>query len=475
MIFSSLQFLFLFLPIVLLGYYIIPTRFLNIWLLISSIVFYYLSARNYVWLLLVIISIAHISGYVLARIYDKFTRKLILVLSLIVMLTFMCYYKYSDFVMKNINMILHRDQVLVHTVLPIGISFFVFQAVSYVVDSYRYGTTSKNFFDTALYISFFPQLIAGPIVRYSDIQSCLEVERREKNFDRLSSGMWRFFIGLCKKVIIADTLGSLVDIVFGVTDIHGYSVLYAWLGAIAFALQIYYDFSGYSDMAIGLGHVFGFEIKENFNYPYAARSIKDFWERWYISLSNFFKEYVYIPLGGNRCKKSRWIFNMMVVWFLTGLWHGASWTFMIWGLLYGVILVIERFYINRKIHTLQFVKISNRIGHVYTLFLVCILWVIFRSQDIWQATAFISVLIGKTQKGFYGTDFLFLLQNYAFVLIIAVIFSMSIIPKIKQKIENDKLLTLFQYGSSIAIFIGVVVSFSMIYMNSYSPFLYFMF
>lgn len=475
MVFSSLQFLFVFLPIVLLGYYAIPKKFLNMWLLISSLTFYVLSARNYIWLLILIISIAHISGYILSQFDDKFFRKIILALSLFSTLMIMCYYKYYDFVLENINMLLHKDHSVSHMILPIGISFFTFQAISYVVDVYRGLTPSKNFFDTALYISFFPQLVAGPIVRYADVQTYLSVDRREKSFDRLFEGMWRFCKGLCKKVIIADTLGNLVDIVFDVTDISKFSTMYAWLGAAAFILQMYYDFSGYSDMAIGLGHIFGFEFKENFNYPYAAKSLKDFWRRWHISLSQFFKEYVYIPLGGNRCKTARWIFNMMTVWLLTGLWHGASWTFVIWGLLYGIFSIIEELCIHRKTHTLRFTKIMNKAGHVYTPILVCIISVLFRSETISQATAFIATLFGKTQKGFIGTDFLFLLRNYAVVLIIAIIFAVPVTSVVRQKIKNNKVQTILNYGASIVLLTGVIVSFAMVYMNNYNPFLYFMF
>lgn len=324
MVFSSLHFLFFFLPVVLIGYFLIKPKYSNAWLLLASLYFYYVGAKNYLKLLLLIIGIAYISGLFISLLKKKWMKKVCMTLSVLSMISVMAYYKYYDFVLDNFNNFFHTSYPLSNMVLPIGISFFVFQAISYVVDVYRGESYLKNPIDMALYISFFPQLIAGPIVRFHDIREYLGAEYRKIDFDNLAQGIWRFSIGLCKKVIIANNLGALSNIVFGVRNIYMYSILYTWLGAIAYTLQIYYDFSGYSDMAIGLGKIFGFEFQENFNYPYSAKSIKDFWRRWHISLSQFFRDYVYIPLGGNKCSKARWVFNMMVVWLLTGIWHGAS-------------------------------------------------------------------------------------------------------------------------------------------------------
>ena len=485
MVFSSLQFLFIFLPVVLLGYLLISIKpkFANAWLLAASLYFYYAGAGKYIFLLLAVIAVSYISGIIISKANKRQVKTLTVAISVTLMISAMAYFKYFDFAIANLNAILHRDHPLTNMILPIGISFFVFQAISYVVDVYRGEEHLKNPIDMALYISFFPQLIAGPIVRFRDIREYLDASHRKVNLDNISQGIWRFSIGLCKKVIIANNLGTLSDIIFGAPDISSHSVLYTWLGAIAYTLQIYFDFSGYSDMAIGLGKVFGFEFRENFNYPYAADSVKDFWRRWHISLSQFFRDYVYIPMGGNRCRKARWILNMAVVWILTGFWHGASWTYVLWGVIYGVIIVIERF-VSEKAGSNKVGSSSDKrdkekpnkagkiFSRVYTLLAVIILWVLFRSETITAAGAFLKNMIGIGSSGFIDDGFVFLLKNYLLIIIAAVVFSLPVVPLIKKKCGENKLL---KAVSAVLLAAGVIVCVSYIYMGSYNPFLYFMF
>ena len=462
--FSSLHFLFVFLPLVLLGYCFIKPKFLNAWLLGASLFFYYIGAKNYLALLLLIIGIAYISGIIIAWAKSKIIKIITLILSVSLMILSMSYYKYYDFIVANINSFFHTNYSVKNIVLPIGISFFVFQAISYVVDVYRGESYLKNPIDMALYISFFPQLIAGPIVRFHDIREQLGVEYRKINIDNFSQGIWRFSIGLCKKVILANNLGILSDIVFGVSDIYTHSILYTWLGAISYTLQIYFDFSGYSDMAIGLGKVFGFEIQENFNYPYAASSIKDFWRRWHMSLSQFFRDYIYIPLGGNRCRKSRWLFNMMMVWLLTGIWHGASWTYILWGILYGLLLIVENIVPELRVNN----KIIEVLKHVYTMVIVCFLWVLFRARNISQAKMYFMNMIGLGNKNLIDEGFKFLSQNYFAVIAIALLLPVPIFPRVKERLSNNVIL---QWGTAVILMVGVMVSVSYIYMGSYNPFL----
>lgn len=483
MVFSSLQFLFIFLPVVLLGYVLIKPKFANAWLLAASLYFYYAGAGKYIFLLLAVIAVSYLSGIFISKVNKKPVKIAAVAVSVTLMISAMAYFKYFDFAIANLNAIFHKSHPLTNMILPIGISFFVFQAISYVVDVYRGEEYLKNPIDMALYISFFPQLIAGPIVRFSDIREYLDAGHREVSVDNISQGIWRFSIGLCKKVILANNLGTLSDITFGAPDIATHSVLYTWLGAIAYTLQIYFDFSGYSDMAIGLGKVFGFEFKENFNYPYAASSVKDFWRRWHISLSQFFRDYVYIPMGGNRCKRVRWIFNMAVVWILTGFWHGASWTYVLWGVIYGAIIIIETIILGKS----GLVKTEpekagpdkdrpNRANQVfsriYTILAVIVLWVLFRSESISGAGAYLKNMIGIGSKSFIDGGFIFLLKNYLLIIAAAIVFSLPVVPWIKKKVGENKL---FKAVSAVLLAAGVIVCVSYIYMGSYNPFLYFMF
>ncbi len=479
MVFSSFQFLFFFLPVVIIGYLLIKPELLNAWLLVASLFFYYAGAQEYVYLLLLVIGIAYVAGIALDK-ADKtdkdsipVIRKIILFVAVAFMVALMCYYKYFNFMVYNLNRLFHMTLSGRDAVLPIGISFFVFQAISYVVDVYKGEKYLKNPVDMALYISFFPQLIAGPIVRFHDIREYLCCKNRRITFDNFSVGVWRFSVGLCKKVIIANNLGGLTDIVFGASDIYRHSVLFTWLGAVAYTLQIYFDFSGYSDMAIGLGRIFGFDFQENFNYPYISGTIREFWRRWHISLSQFFRDYVYIPLGGNQKGKLKRAVNLSIVWLLTGIWHGAYYTYIGWGLGYGILILFET-YVLEKININNVLwKILLRI---YTLLCIIVLWVIFRAESVHQAYYYIRNMFGLGSHTLAGTDFVFQFKNYSLLILMAGILSTPIIPKIREYLHKNRIMAVaYKSVAAAVLVIGVVVSVSYIYMGSYNPFLYFMF
>ena len=341
MIFSSITFLFYFLPVLLIVYYLVPKKAKNIVLLVSSMLFYFVGEPKYIFLMLVSILVTYIFGLLISK-YEKHS-KILLTVALIITGSFLVFFKYFDFLIENVNLFLNNKLNLLHLALPVGISFYTFQMMSYLIDVYRKEVSAqKNILTLALYVVLFPQLIAGPIVRYITVVK--ELEDREHTFEKFSKGVTRFTIGLGKKVLIANVIGELASIFLASGD---RSVLYHWMYGIAVMLQIYFDFSGYSDMAIGLGKMFAFEYNENFNYPYIATSITEFWRRWHMSLSSWFRDYVYIPLGGNRVSKIKWIRNIFVVWLFTGIWHGAAWNFVVWGLYFAVILLIEKILLKK--------------------------------------------------------------------------------------------------------------------------------
>jgi alginate O-acetyltransferase complex protein AlgI len=469
MIFSSLSFLFFFFPLVFTGYMLINVNYANAWLLAASLFFYYAGAGEHICILIGMIGVAYISGILISTLHTRNRKRIALTGSLCTMLGIMGYYKYWNFLTENINMIFHKGYDTGTVLLPIGISFFTFQAVSYVVDIYRGEKPLKNPIDLALYISFFPQLIAGPIVRFHDIKEYLGQSSRKFKMENLETGFWRFCTGLCKKVLLANNLGILSDIVFGVRDVTQCSVLYVWLGVLAYTLQIYYDFSGYSDMAIGLGRIFGFAFRENFNYPYIACSIHDFWRRWHISLSLFFRDYVYIPLGGNRCSSYRWVCNMMIVWGLTGLWHGASWNYIFWGLLYGSILIAERLLLRKVSATTS--TASNVLRHVYTLTIVMILWTIFRADTILHAEQLVKAMFGIGARSLIDQAFIYQAENFAVLLLLSIIFCRPLPGCFRDLSARREVSFLY----TIILTVCVMASVSYIYMGSYNPFLYFMF
>ena len=374
MVFSNLVFLFIFLPAVLFLYYLSPKAGKNYILLLASLLFYAWGEPVYVLIMLGSICM----NYLFARWLDQgkngFQRKFWLVVSIIANLFVLGIFKYAGFFMENVNKLFHTVFPVPEIALPIGISFFTFQAMSYVIDVYRKDAVlQKNLFDLALYISLFPQLVAGPIVRYQTVAD--QITDRIHDWALFESGVKRFLIGLFKKVLIANPIGLVADEIFALSG-GDLSTGTAWIGVMAYALQIYFDFSGYSDMAIGLGRMFGFKFLENFNYPYIAQSVTDFWRRWHISLSSWFRDYVYIPLGGNRVRPWKIYCNLFIVWTLTGFWHGASWTFLVWGFYYGVLIALERLFLGKLL-----AKLYRPLRHLYLLFIVMIGWVFFRADD----------------------------------------------------------------------------------------------
>ena len=467
MVFSSTTFLFLFLPTVLILYYnpiFKSPGFRNAILIISSIFFYAWGEPFFVVLMLLSIMLNWLFGLGVAKYKDsdKGKAKVFIALSVVVNLGMMYVFKYLTFTLKNINLIFNSNLDTLNIALPIGISFFTFQAMSYVIDVYRgNGNVQKNPFNVALYISFFPQLIAGPIVRYETIAE--QINYRKENFDDFSDGVYRFMLGFCKKVLIANNVASVADEIFAYSEM---SVSTAWIGAIAYTLQIFFDFSGYSEMAIGLGKMFGFDFLENFDYPYISKSVSEFWRRWHISLGTWFRDYVYFPLGGSRVKsKSRLVFNLFVVWFLTGVWHGANWTFIVWGLLYFVLLTIEKL-----------TKFTDKIGffgHIYTMLFVIIGWVLFRSESIPDALEYLRTMFFMSGSQLFDEKALFFLDNYKFYLVAGILACFPIVPKLREKIKiNPKL---YDAITTVALFVTFIISLTFTIKGSYNPFIYFNF
>ena len=438
-----------------------PVRtYKNLVLLTFSILFYTWGEPAFV--LIMILSI--IVNYSFGRLIDKFRNKekLFLGLSVAFNLGILFVFKYLCFTLNNIGWLINKDFSSIKIALPIGISFFTFQAMSYVIDVYKKKVeVQKNLFNLGLYISFFPQLIAGPIVRYETIAK--EIENRNENYDDFGEGTVRFIQGLAKKVIIANNVALVADAAFE-TPTNELSTAFAWLGAIAYTLQIYFDFSGYSDMAIGLGRMFGFHFLENFNYPYLASSITDFWRRWHISLSSWFRDYVYFPLGGSRVdSKSRHIFNLFIVWLLTGIWHGANWTFITWGLFYFVLLIIEK--------QTGLDKKKTWWGHIYTMFFVILAWVLFRANSISFASQYIKAMFGISVSSLYSEQIeLHLYDSWKYIVLgLIFIFPFNSIEKLK----NGKMWQQLTYSSLLLLLFLLTITF--IVCDSYNPFIYFNF
>ena len=463
MLFTSISFLYYFLPIVIILYFIVPKKFKNFILFLSSIFFYFCGEPIYTFLMIGEIFIA----YVGARYLEKHRKKSILVSLLAIHIGALGLFKYSDFTINNINQIFGSKIPLLKLALPIGISFYTFQIISYVVDVYRGKVKAqKSFLKLATYVSLFPQLIAGPIVRYETIEK--ELDSRTSNFEDFAYGVRRFVIGLGKKVLIANMLGELCD-VFSTTNEK--SVLFYWIFAISYSLQIYFDFSAYSDMAIGLGRMFGFHFLENFNYPYISKSITEFWRRWHMSLSSWFRDYVYIPLGGNRKETIILVRNIFIVWALTGIWHGANWTFVIWGLMYGIMLIIEKLLLTKHLE-----KMPSILQRIYVLFTVMISFIIFNANSIGEAWNNIIGLFGANGESLINASTVYYLKSYLVVLVIAIIGSTpllkNIIEKLKTKTNANKIINLLEPIAMASILIIVT---AYLVDNSYNPFLYFRF
>ena len=440
MLFSSIPFLFYFLPCVLILYAVSPKKLKNPTLLICSLVFYAWGEPRLVGLMLITVFL----GYVLGLLTEKYRKykKLFLTLSVVLSLGFLGYYKYVDFFIENINAVTGLSITLLNVALPIGISFYTFQLLSYNIDVYR-GTVpaQKSFVNLATYISLFPQLIAGPIVRYSDIEK--QLHERTHTLEKTAVGVRRFVIGLSKKILLANTLGEICEIFKGSDD---KSVIYFWLYAVAFSLHVYFDFSGYSDMAIGLGKLFGFDFVENFNYPYISKSITEFWRRWHISLGSWFRDYVYIPLGGSRVGRVRMLINILVVWMLTGFWHGAEWNFILWGLYFAVLLVVE------KVLLLKWLNSSKIISRIYVLFFVVISFVIFNAVSLSEAIGYIGGMLGLGNYPLISAEAIFYIKDYLFVLVLGLIGATPIPKRLALKLKATQWLEPIALVALLAIY-----------------------
>lgn len=466
MLFSSITFLFYFLPCVMILYFAAPKRLKNSVLLLASLFFYGWGEPKF----LVFMLLSIVQGYVFGILIEKYRKqkrsKVFLTVSVAFSLGLLGYCKYADFFIKNFNSVTGLSVPMLKIALPIGISFYTFQILSYAVDVYRGDAKAqKNLIDLAAYIAMFPQLIAGPIVRYSDIAE--QLTERTHSLEAASLGIRRFVIGLSKKILIANTLGELVSI-FKASDEK--SAAFYWLYAVAYALHIYFDFSGYSDMAIGLGKIFGFSFPENFNYPYISSSVTEFWRRWHISLGSWFRDYLYIPMGGNRVKKPRWLLNIFVVWMATGLWHGAEWNFVLWGVMFAVLLMAEKLWLLKPLKKLKF------FNHVYVMLLVIISFVIFDSASISDAFLSIKALFGGAGLPAVSGECLYYLSSYAVILTIAAVGATPLPSYAVRKLCKTKQgASVINVIEPLFIMTLLVVCTAFLIDGSFNPFLYFRF
>ena len=467
MLFSSIPFLYWFLPCVVLFYFAAPRGLKNTVLLLSSLFFYGWGEPVYVlWMLLAIV-MAYLSGLLIERFRSTLRlARIFLVLSVSFSLAMLGYFKYADFFIRNFNAVTGLSVPLLKIALPIGISFYTFQILSYTVDVYRGAVfAQKNFIDLAAYVALFPQLIAGPIVRYADVAA--QLKERRHTPEKTALGMRRFLLGLGKKVLIANLLGELCSIF---RESNDKSVLFFWFYAAAYALHVYFDFSGYSDMAIGLGKIFGFDFRENFNYPFVSKSITEFWRRWHMSLGSWFRDYVYIPLGGNRVSAPRHLLNILVVWMLTGFWHGAAWNFVIWGLSFAGLLIRE------KIWLLKSLEGKPVIGHFYVTAAVAVSFVIFDASDLQQAFSYLKAMFGGSGYPLLSSEFLYYFRSYLVVFVIA-LFGATPLPaklrgRIRQTAAGEHVLTIAEPLALIAL---LLICTAFLVDGSYNPFLYFRF
>ena len=461
MVFSSLLFLFIFLPVFLTVYFILPKNLRNLILFLASLMFYAWGEPVYVSIMI----FSTVLDYTCGRIIDHFRAhklipKLGLGLSLIGNLGMLGFFKYADFFISNTNALLGTHWDLLRIALPIGISFYTFQTMSYTIDLYRGKIqVQKNIIAFGAYVSMFPQLIAGPIVTYATVEK--ELNHREVTFEDFGLGAMRFIEGLGKKVLIANNIGLLWDQILN-TPINNLAIIGAWLGAISFGLQLYFDFSGYSDMAIGLGQMLGFRFPENFNYPYIAKSVSDFWRRWHMTLTGWFREYVYIPLGGNRVSKPRFYLNILIVWFLTGFWHGAGWNFILWGLFFAVLMIIERSFLLKYLE-----KLPSFISRFYLLFVVTISWVLFAHDSLEQAISYLKVMFGIGTNSFINTPSLYAITNFYVLIIIGIVFATPLMNNLKARL-NEWVVFAF-YVVTLFLSTAYLVD------ATFNPFLYFRF
>ena len=466
MLFSSIPFLFYFLPLVLIVYFAVPFRFKNTVFLISSLAFYGWGEPKYLFFMLFSITQGYVFGLLIEKYKNKRRSKIFLTASVLISLMLLGYCKYCDFFIENLNVIFGVSIELLNIALPIGISFYTFQILSYTVDVYRGDVPAqRNYINLSAYIAMFPQLIAGPIVRYSNV--AVQLEKRVISLEKISKGITRFVIGLSKKILIANVLAELVA-VFKATDSK--SVLFYWMYAVSYMLHVYFDFSGYSDMAIGLGKIFGFDFLENFNYPYISASVTEFWRRWHMSLGSWFRDYLYIPLGGNRVSKLRWFFNIFVVWMATGLWHGAAWNFVIWGIFFAVLLIVEKTFLLKLVSKLK------GFNHIYVLFLVLISFVIFDSASMKEAFSCISGLFGAGDIPLYNDETIYYLLSFGVVLIIGIVGSTPLPKLIYNRVDSCRVISnILNVLQPICIVLLLAVCTAYLIDGSFNPFLYFRF
>lgn len=466
MLFSSIVFLFTFLPIILILYYLVPRPMKNVILLFGSLLFYAWGEPVYIFLMIFSILFNYICGLDIARnLKDPAAAKRSLIFTVAVNLCILGFFKYEGFVLDSLSAVLPVDIPYRAMALPIGISFYTFQILSYIIDVYRgHVKVQTNLLDFALYVTMFPQLIAGPIVQYADVDRQLHV--RKESWGKFGEGSMFFIRGLAKKVLLANTIGMVYTEVAALAP-GKVSVLSAWIGCISYAFQIYFDFSGYSDMAIGLGKMFGFEFLKNFDYPYISQSITEFWRRWHISLGSWFREYVYIPLGGNRVPVIKHLRNLLIVWFLTGLWHGAAWNFVAWGLYYGLILILEKYFLSRVLERLPAV-----FRHIYSLVLVLIGWVFFFSPTLGGAVDYIQLMFGVGANGLVDSEGLYLLTTNLLLLILLVIGSTPIVHRAYERVMAGRGKILANCVVYVAMFLLCI---AYLVTETYNPFLYFRF
>ncbi len=465
MLFASISFLFYFLPAVIILYYLVPFKFKNTVLLLFSLFFYAWGGVSYALLMVIAIILGYIFGLLVEKFRGKWQSKMFVAISVASIISFMLYFKYTDFFIENINGIFGTSIPLLRIALPIGISFYTFQTISYVVDVYRGEKAQKNPINLAAYVAMFPQLIAGPIVRYCDVAR--ELEHREHNFTLIGEGIRRFVLGLAKKVLIANSMFDLSELIQKSDD---KTVVMYWLYAISVSLYIYFDFSGYSDMAIGLGKIFGFHFLENFNYPFISKSATEFWRRWHMSLGSWFRDYLYIPLGGNRVPKWRFILNIFAVWLFTGFWHGASWNFILWGVFFGVLLLIEKFFI------LKFLNKTKVISRIYILVAVLMSFVVFQIPTLGEAFSYIGGMFGAGGIDFMSSGTIYYLKNYGILLALAIFGSTPAIKLLATKFsESKKLGKIANCIEPLMIVVIFVVVLAFLVSSSSQPFLYFRF
>ena len=467
MVFSGIAFLYFFLPATLILYFVAPKKLKNAVLLLASLVFYFYGEQMYVFLMIGNIVSSYVFALLIEKTRPRAASRAFLALSVMISVLTLGFFKYSDFFVESVNALTGASIGALGLALPIGISFYTFQTMSYVIDVYRgRAKAQKNIINLATYVSMFPQLIAGPIVRYTEIETALS--ERKITLDGFSSGVFRFAVGMAKKVLIADNLYRLTES-FRASDAK--SVAFYWVYAVAFALYIYYDFSGYSDMAIGLGKMFGFTFPENFDYPYMSGSVSEFWRRWHITLGAWFRDYLYIPLGGNKVKLPRWIFNIFVVWMLTGLWHGASWNFVLWGLYFGVLLIVEKLFLSRVLK-----KLPRAISHIYLLLAVVLGFVLFNGESLAGAAGDIGAMFGAGKLPVWTGETGYYISGYAVLLVLAIVGATPAVKTLAKKISasprGEMILNVLRPVALAAMLILCTAFFAD---NSFSPFLYFRF